>query len=101
MIVILASAAHCDYNLICEFKNSRRLVFFDIRKYIYNIIHSDKERVINLKGKFPLEEKLIRSRMHSYSDANKLIAVQRKEWHHKKYNTIFESSNYIRLERVK
>ena len=91
----------CHDNLIYEFQNSRRLVFFDIRKYIYNIIHSDKERVLKLKGKFPLEERLIRPRMHSYSDANKLIAVQRKEWKQKTYNIISESENYIRLERAK
>ena len=90
-----------DQDGIFEFKNSRRLIFFDIKRYIYNLRHSDKERISYLQGKYPLEEKDIRDKMHIYSDINKNIAVQQKEWKQKTYNIISESENYIKLERLK
>lgn len=86
---------------IFEFKNSRRLIFFDIKRYIYNIRHSDKERISYLQGKYPLEEGDIRDKMHDYSNVNKDIAIKQKEWKHKTYNIISESDNYIKLERLK
>jgi predicted glycosyltransferase involved in capsule biosynthesis len=86
---------------ISEWTNSRRIIFFDISKFIFNIETSNQERVSKLKGRYPILENEIDKRMVDYSAINDSISKEKTDWIYKEYSTISETDSYIRLKRLK
>lgn len=85
---------------ISEWTNSRKIVFFNIEKYISNINTSDEERIENLKGDYKTSNNSIRNDMFKKSLINEFIAKTKTEWTAQKYDIINESNNYIKLKRI-
>lgn len=86
-----------------EWKGVKEIIFFNIKNYIYHIPHSDEARVINEENANLLlkDGKLICDKlMYKESRKNAKIAIEKPDWDSRKYKTISESENYIRVELI-
>jgi len=72
-----------------EFKSLQRIIFFDIKRYMYHINHDDYLRYIHC-----LDQKNMDFRR------NIQIAQEKPDWQPRQYKTLDISNNYIRLELI-
>lgn len=77
------------YNrIVASNKYLRKVIFFDITKYIYHIPHSEDDRTSN----YEIKDKLV-SLKNNHNIANNKFEIA-------KYETIYEEYNYVELERI-
>jgi len=85
---------------ISEWTNSRKIIFFNIQKYISNINTSDEERVANLKGNYKISNNSIKEDIFRKASINDFIAKNKTIWTPQKYDIIYKSDNYFTLKRI-
>jgi hypothetical protein len=86
-----------------------KISFFDFNKYIYHIPHSNAMRIensIKLKDAIYSQSFLNQDRVYSntamqkQTKINKEISIKNPVWQQKKYKTLEQIDNYIRVEMI-
>lgn len=92
-----------------EEKEFLKISFFDFNKYIYHIPHSNAIRIensIRLENEIYTQQFLNQDRVYGYramrnqAALNRKIAIENPTWELKKYKTIEQIDNYIRVEMI-